>query len=415
MRVTEGHLRGVVFAAALAAAAAGCSSDAGPQTGAPARSTGTSAAPAGQGVEGLAVGEDELEAFARQLVDDTGSTAAIVALVRGDGPPVVAVTGSAPSVDGVKPEPLAVDAPLHVSSITKSHVAALAVLLDDEGAIDLDAPIDRWVDWPGGDRLSLRQLLDNSSGLGTLGEDDVGSAFTGFVIRGEPVALDEVLAATRDTPPVAAPGEGTHYSNLNYVLAGGVLEAATGEDLGALLQSRLFEPLGLSDTWYPPAGPGDAVPAPGLYEVEPGTEPVATSALPMVAWQTVAAPAWGIVSTVPDLLTWSSVVLRDRSIGGMDLSSLSEIGPGGYGLGVIGVTADGDCVFDGCPAGAVFERLALNGDLPGSSTRILYDPATDVTLVVFLNRNALALDGPLIGFLDAALSGLAGSTTTSPP
>jgi hypothetical protein len=82
-----------------------------------------------------------------------------------------------------------------------------------------------------------------------------------------------------------------------------------------------------------------------------------------------------------------------------------DIDPGGYGLGVAGVTPSGTCIFEGCPAGATFERLALPGDTPGASTRIWYDPATDTVLLVYLNRNALSLDEPMAAFLDA----LAGS------
>ena len=105
-------------------------------------------------------------------------------------------------------------------------------------------------------------------------------------------------------------------------------------------------------------------------------------------------------STVDDLLAWSDAVFRAQQVGGVDLSSMVDIGPGGYGLGVIGVGPDGDCVFDGCPPDAAFDRWALNGDFPGASTRVLFDPATDTTLVVYLNRNALDLDEALIGFLD---------------
>lgn len=404
------------LAVALTVAAVGCSSDATPRAQDPRRSstttTTTTAAPPD---EPDLVDAAELQAFVQRLVEDTGATSGIVAFAKGEAEPVVAAAGSAPSVDGGPGKPITADAPVYVSSITKSFVAALAVLLDDEGVVDLDAPIDRWIDWPGGGGITLRQLLANTSGLGTLGEDDPTSAFTEFLSRGTPVTLDEVLAGTRDTPPVAAPGEGTHYSNLNYVVAGGVIEAATGDELGSLLRTRLFEPLELGGTWYPPAGAGDAAPAPGLYEIEPGVDPVVTEGFPLVAWQTVGAPAWGIVSMVPDVFTWSSAVLRDRSIDGVDVSSLAEIDSGGYGLGVIGVTADGDCVFEGCPPDADFERLALNGDFPGSSTRVLYDPATDLTVFVYLDRNALALDQPVIDFLDAAATRLAGTPTTPPP
>lgn len=60
-------------------------------------------------------------------------------------------------------------------------------------------------------------------------------------------------------------------------------------------------------------------------------------------------PASGAVSTVDDLLGWSDAVFRRGRVGEVDLSALTDIGPGGDGLGVIGVGPDGDCIFDGCP------------------------------------------------------------------
>jgi hypothetical protein len=100
-----------------------------------------------------------------------------------------------------------------------------------------------------------------------------------------------------------------------------------------------------------------------------------------------------------DYLAWGDAVLRDQAIDGTSLREMSDIAPGGYGLGVVGVTDEGACVFDGCPPGSEFTRTSLNGDFPGSSTRLLYDPATDTLLAVYLNRNELALDEPMLAFL----------------
>ncbi len=153
------------------------------------------------------------------------------------------------------------------------------------------------------------------------------------------------------------------------------------------------------------AGEGDPEPLPGLYELDPSLPLLRTADSPSNARTTVAAPAMGATSTVPDLLTWSRVVLHDGRLGDLDLSPMTEIGPGGYGLGVVGVAGDGACVFDGCPPDTEFTRLALNGDIAGSSTRVMVDPATDTTLLVYLNRNSLSLDDPMLAFLDGRTLG----------
>jgi D-alanyl-D-alanine carboxypeptidase len=341
-----------------------------------------------------------LEAFAQQLLTDTGSTGGIVAVATGDGEPVVVAIGSEATAEGGAGPPLDAGSPLHVASVTKSYVAALALVLAADGVVDLDAPIGAWLDWPADDRITLRHLLTHTSGVGLFGDGEFPSPFLALVAGGEPVTLDQVLAAARGVPSLGAPGSGTRYGNLNYILAGAVLEAAAGRPLSSLLDEHLFAPLGLDGTSYPPDEPDGGVPPVGLYEVEPGVAPVATSAIPVEAWQTAMGPSAGAVATVEDLLRWSDAVFRVGRVGGVDLAAMTDIGPGGYGLGVIGVGPDGDCVFDGCPPDARFDRWALNGDFPGASTRVLHDPTTDTTLVVFLNRNALDLDDALRQFLD---------------
>ena len=293
---------------------------------------------------------------------------------------------------------------MHVASVTKSYVAALALVLAHNGLVDLDAPISAWIDWPDGDRITLRQLLTHTSGVGRFGDGETPSPFLDLIARGDAVTLDEVLDAARTVPPLDEPGGATRYGNLNYALAGAVLAAAADTPIDELLRDRVFAPAGLSGTAYPPDTPLDptaqGAPPVGLYEPDPGVTPLVTSAIPLDAWRTASGPASGSVATVEDLVTWSDIAFRQRSLDGVDLTAMADIGPGGYGLGVIGVGPTGDCVFDGCPPDATFDRWALNGDFPGASTRVLYDPATDTTLVVFLNRNALDLDASLIAFLD---------------
>lgn len=406
MRERTWAATGLVVAALLAGA--GCSSDtsdaptdAAPTTvpGSPTTTTNSTTAAAAA----RTVTEAELQAFADELVTTTRSEGGIVAWADGDDPPLVVTSGVA---DARTDQVLHADDPFHVASITKSFVAAALVLLDADGTVELDDPIGDYVDWPGGDDITVRQLLDHTSGLGPFGnpgdgdEDGNGSHYFDLVQRGGALSLDEVLTATRDIAPVDEPGGSATYSNLNYVVAGAVIEAATGQDVGTVLQERLFDPLDMDHTWYPPQGPGDAGPLPGLYELEPDVDPLPTTAFDMEPWRTVAAPASGAVSTLDDLLRWKDAILRDRAIDGVDVSAMTEIGPGGYGLGVAGVTADGACIFEGCPPDQTFTRWGLNGDIPGSSTRVLHDPATDATLFVYLNRNALDLDAPTLDFIE---------------
>jgi D-alanyl-D-alanine carboxypeptidase len=357
------------------------------------------AAPAGPGRPTISAGATpaagpsraELVHALEEIAVEVGATSGMIGLRREGEEPSVVAFGSTPEVDGAPGGAVTPEASIPVASTTKSYVAALALLLEDEGVLDLDAPIDAWIDWPGGDEITLRMLLDHSSGIGELGN---GLLDPQLVVQQRAVTIAETLEVGRSKVAVADPGAETHYSNLGYVVAGAVIEAATGEDLGTLLRDRVFDPAGLDATWYPPAVEGDARPLDGLYDLGAGNDPIPTAKLPVDEWRTIAAPAAGAVSTVGDALRWAEVVFVDRSLGDVDLSAMTEIGPGGGGLGVIGVGPDGDCIFDGCAPGAAadLDRWAINGDAPGASTRLLHDPATGTTVFLYLDRNALDLD-----------------------
>ncbi len=341
-----------------------------------------------------------LLALADVLRTETGADGAIVALQSGSGPAETVVTGVA---DGRTGSPLEPGTAFPVASVTKSFTAALALDAARSGAVDLDAPIDRWVDWPGGDRITLRQLLLHTSGIAGFGNkhDPVTAHDTLVLDAGRRYTIDEVLDAARPLPAIGPPGAGTYYSNTNYLLAGRILERALGRPFGDLLADRIARPLALGSTWYLVDGPPGPAPAPGLAEVIDGAPPLHTADYPQTATASLGGPSVAAVSSMPDLLRWGDAVFRRHRLGSTDLGPMTEVAPGGYGLGVAGVTADGACVFDGCPAGARFERLELAGNMPGASTRLVYDPATDTLLGVYLNRAPTSIDRRLVAFLDA--------------
>jgi len=339
-----------------------------------------------------------LDEFARELVAETQSAGGIVALRHGSGDPTVVVSGA---TGGEPPTELSETAAWHVASVTKSYTAALAVSFASQGLLDLDVPIERYIAFPRGETLTLRQILTHTSGIAGFGDvSDTSSAAMPYILDFERAyTTEEAIAAIAELPPLATAGTSTHYSNANYMLAGAILERVGGAPLGDLFAEHLFSPAGLRRTWYPTSGPAGPPAAVGLDDLGDGAV-LASDALPLTSLLTLLGPSTAAVSDVTDLFRWADIVLRTRQLGDIDLSAMSVIQPGGYGLGVAGVTArEGTCVFDGCPANASFERLNLAGDIPGASTRVWYDPATDVTLLVYLNRNSLELDALMAAFL----------------
>ena len=125
-------------------------------------------------------------------------------------------------------------------SFTKPVIAALALTLESEKRLDLDAQLDLPELVAGG---TLAQLLEHSAGL-----PDYGTlpAYHADVAAGRtPWPRDLLVARTLAQPAPFPRGEGWRYSNLGYMLAREVIEGVAGPSLAELVQERIAEPLGL--------------------------------------------------------------------------------------------------------------------------------------------------------------------------
>ena len=132
-----------------------------------------------------------------------------------------------------------------IGSVTKSFVATVALQLVGEDKLGLDDHLERWLPGlvPNGDDITVRQLLNHTSGLYDY-TDDLPEPPRPFQPR-------ELVAIATGHRPLFAPGNRFSYSNTNYILAGLVIERAGGQPLATQLQQRIFGPLDLGDTELP--------------------------------------------------------------------------------------------------------------------------------------------------------------------
>lgn len=168
---------------------------------------------------------------------------------------------------GKKPDgqPSQVDDRYHSASIGKTFTTTLALILYEEGKLDLDEPVSLHLDssltegiftingFDYSEEVTLRQLLNHTSGAADYFEDPVTSGPSFQAVMLEDVDRrwypDELVSFTRDhQEPVGKPGEGFHYSDTGYILAGIHMEMVTGKSLGELLETHIFQPVGTEDT-----------------------------------------------------------------------------------------------------------------------------------------------------------------------
>ena len=132
-----------------------------------------------------------------------------------------------------------------LASLTKVVGTTTAVMiLFDEGRIRLDDRVSRYIpEFTGGgkENVTVRLLLEHRSGL-PAGRD------LWRIAHSAPEARAAVIA----TPLVAQPGQTYEYSDLGADMLAFVVESASGQRIDQFLASRVFTPLGMSDTRFRP-------------------------------------------------------------------------------------------------------------------------------------------------------------------
>lgn len=134
------------------------------------------------------------------------------------------------------------DLPYQIASISKQFTAMALLLLEDEGKLSLDDKLSKYVpDISGADRITLRQLLDHTSGLQDYWPQDYS-----FEAMSRPATPNIILDRWAKKPLDFQPGEQWQYSNTGYVAAGLIVEQVSGQPLMQFLRQRIFNPLGMT-------------------------------------------------------------------------------------------------------------------------------------------------------------------------
>src|SRR3954464_14396307 len=181
-----------------------------------------------------------------------------------------------------------------VGSITKPFVATAVLQLVGEHKLALEDTVERWLPAlvPNGERITVRQLLNHTSGLFAFGgdRDFVTHAFEDPLRAWTP---QEIVAIATAHPPTFAPGTAWSYSDTNYFILGMIVEAATGRPLAGELRRRILPPLRLRATSLP-TEPDIAGPHAHGYFLRPLED--VTVGSPSVQWA-----AGALVSNADDL------------------------------------------------------------------------------------------------------------------
>ena len=173
--------------------------------------------------------------------------------------------------------PVTLDDKFHIGSCTKAMTALLAGIFVEGGKLRWDTTVaEVYPELTGAMRdevksVRLDQLLSHTSGIPA--DND---AFEKLVIQSlaqREINLDElrywVIGQVVALPPQSPPGERFAYSNLGYMLAGGIIERITDKTWEELVATRIFDPLGLNSAGFGPQSSLGRVDAPLGHLIRP--------------------------------------------------------------------------------------------------------------------------------------------------
>jgi D-alanyl-D-alanine carboxypeptidase len=216
-------------------------------------------------------------------------------------------------------------------SITKAFTSAVILQLVAAGRFGLDDSVESLLpgEVPDGDQITVRQLLNMSSGLADYctvpaspgGPDPCNPT------PGEPRywAPQELIDIGLSAPRTFAPGQGWGYTNTAYLLLGMVIERVTGKSLAAEYRQRIFRPLGLKQTQYAPETV--ALPKPFSH----GYDVLAAGSWPDDITEispSLAGAAGAAVSTPDDLETFMRAYLDGRLVAARLVREMKAATPG---------------------------------------------------------------------------------------
>lgn len=270
--------------------------------------------------------------------------------------------------EGVAPRPL------HSWASAGKMVAAISILqMSEENRLALSDPVTRWrADIPNGRWVTVRRLLDHTSGLFSANEDPTA--------RAEPRYrnLDDQLEIVRRRGPLFCPGQAWRYTNTGYSLLGAVIEDLDAKPYAEAAMARTFGRLGVTEARI--LTPDEAVPDVQPFGAPPPGETRLDPTWPGAAGGVAATPK-AMIRLLHGAL--SGELLRPETVRAMLAGPRQMFGtPTWYGEGMM--------LYDvPTPQGGLF-WMGHSGGGPGVKAIVVWSPAQQAYAAVALTGEGSA-------------------------
>ncbi len=275
----------------------------------------------------------EATALLQQLVQEQKIAGAVAAVAR---------RGKVAYLEAVGVQDIATRAPmterslLRIYSMTKAVTAVAAMMLHEERKFALDDPVAKYipefanvkVGLPDGTTrpptraITVADLLLHTSGL----NHRTSAIYRDEKVRAREMTMAQFIANLVRVPLMEDPGTRFRYSESTTVV-GHLIAIWSGMPFEQFLETRIFRPLGMTDTRFWAATPEQRARLATVYAPVPagGITAIEIETVPFTERPTLIEGAVGLLSTVPDYLRFSQMLLSKGELGGTRLLKAATV------------------------------------------------------------------------------------------
>ena len=267
---------------------------------------------------------------------DDGEIAGVVAAVARDGKLVYQVALG--KLDRERDADMREDALFRIYSMSREITSVAALRLFEEGAFKFDDPVSKYLPEfsdqrvllnsestdleatrPRVGEMTIAHLLTHTSGLGSRSS----ALYRENNVRDRAQSLDAMVSKAARVPLFQDPGTEFRYG-IHATIIGKLIEVWSGQPFEEYLQQNLLAPLGMTSTMFWAEG-NDADRLAQLYRPEAGElSPYAIETVPWTQQPVLVEGGVGLLSSVPDYVRFSQMILDRGKIPGTEERILSE-------------------------------------------------------------------------------------------
>lgn len=260
---------------------------------------------------------------------------------------------------------------LELASITKQFTSVAILMLMEQGELDLQDPLSKYISaYPKGDQITIHHLLNHTSGIKSYTD------IPGFrqMARTDMTPI-EIIDKFKDLPMDFDPGERYAYNNSAYILLGYIIEEVSGMSYEDYIQMNIFEKLGMKNSYY---GSRSRIIPNRANGYQPSGESYKNAEYLSM---TLPYAAGSLMSTVDDMFLWSKAIHHNTLISerskqlaftNYTLNNGKNINYG-YGWGINEL--------------AGFTSIEHTGGIFGFTTSGIYIPEKNIYSIVLTNDN----------------------------